>query len=117
MATDLVTGAFGYTGSRIAERLLASGRQVATLTRRAPGTHPLEGRVIRRPYVFDDESLRAALTDVDSLYVTYWMRFPRRGGATWPEMVANVGRLATVARDVGVRRLVYVSVSSASASS
>ena len=29
---DLVTGAFGYTGSHIARRLLDSGRKVRTLT-------------------------------------------------------------------------------------
>ena len=112
MATDLVTGAFGYTGSRIAERLLAAGRDVVTLTRRAQTSHPLEGRVRRLPYVFDDASLRQSLAGIDTVYLTYWMRFPR-GHGTWDEMVANVARLATGAREAGVRRLVYVSVSNA----
>ena len=116
MATDLVTGAFGYTGSRIAERLLDAGRDVVTLTRRAQTNHPLESRVRRLPYVFDGESLRAALAGIDTVYVTYWMRFPR-GRSTWDELVGNVARLATSAREAGVRRLVYVSVSNASADS
>jgi len=110
--TDLVTGAFGFTGSRIAERLLGSGRAVRTLTRRASSGHPLEARVERVAYGFDNEALGAALSGVDTIYATYWMRFPR-GSATWDEMVANVGRLAHAARDAGVRRLVYVSVSNA----
>ena len=110
--TDLVTGAFGYTGSRIAERLLANGRAVRTMSRRAAGRHPLAGRVELLPADFDEANLARALSGVDTVYVTYWMRFPR-GGATWAEMVANVERLAAAARQQGVRRLVYISVSNA----
>jgi nucleoside-diphosphate-sugar epimerase len=109
---DLVTGAFGYTGSRIAERLLAAGREVATLTRRDPGGHPLAPRVKRLPYDFGYEALAAALAGVDTVYVTYWMRFPR-GTETWDEIVDHVARLATASAKRGVRRLVYVSVSNA----
>src|SRR5262245_18920333 len=82
MTTDLVTGVFGYTGSRIAERLLAGGREVVTLTRRTPGNHPLEASVRRLPYDFADATLRQSLTGIDTAYVTYWMRFPR-GNASW----------------------------------
>ena len=110
--TDLVTGAFGYTGSRIAERLLAAGRRVLTLTRREPGAHPLAGRVDRLPYDFSEAALAVALAGVDAVYVTYWMRFPR-GGATWEELVDNIGRLARASAKAGVRRLVYFSVSNA----
>jgi NADH dehydrogenase len=112
MAKDLVTGAFGYTGSRITARLLDAGREVATLTRRAPGGHPLEQRVTRIPYAFDEQTLAASLEGVDTVYVTYWMRFPR-GNATWEQMVDNVARLARASAAAGVRRLIYVSVSNA----
>jgi NADH dehydrogenase len=112
MTVDLVTGAFGYTGSRVAQRVLAQGHEVVTLTRRAPGPHPLEGRIKRLPYVFDTDVLRASLSGIDTAYVTYWMRFPR-GGATWDEMVGNVTALTKAAASAGVRRLVYVSVSNA----
>src|SRR5688500_18278105 len=111
-ATDLVTGAFGYTGSRIASRSLADGRQVRTMTRRTTVDHPLGGRIESFAAAFDDATLEQALTGVDTVYVTYWMRFPR-GGATWDEMVGNVARLASAARRHGVRRLVYISVSNA----
>jgi uncharacterized protein YbjT (DUF2867 family) len=111
--TDLVTGAFGFTGSRIAERLLASGREVRTLTRRAPGSHPLSGRLDAQAPLFEDRAaLRRQLDGVERLFVTYWMRFPR-GRATWAEMVANVGRLMDAARQADVRRVVYISVSNA----
>ena len=112
-ATDLVTGAFGFTGSRIAELLLAQGRSVKTLSRRNAPDHPLAGRVEELPYDFAPDALLAGLRGVDTAYVTYWMRFPR-GGATWAEMVGNVGRLASAAAAAGVRRVVYISVSNAS---
>ena len=109
---DLVTGAFGYTGSRIAERLLADGRQVATLTRRSIVAHSLAARVERLAYDFSADSLQHALNGVDTVYVTYWMRFPR-GVATWEQIVDNVARLARASAAAGVRRLVYISVSNA----
>ena len=112
MPTDLVTGAFGYTGSRIAQRLLSSGRAVRTMTRRTVVEHPLGSRVESLPATFDDATLERALAGVDTVYATYWMRFPR-GAATWDETVANVGRLASAAHRQGVRRLVYISVSNA----
>lgn len=110
--TDLVTGAFGFTGSRLAERLLHDGHAVRTLTRRVVVEHPLSTRLETFAAAFDDAALDLALTGVDTLYVTYWMRFPR-AGATWEEMVGNVARLADAARRQGVRRLVYVSVTNA----
>lgn len=111
--TDLVTGAYGFTGSRIAGLLLADGRKVKTLSRRRSPNHPLAGRVEHLPYDFGADALRSGLRGVDTVYVTYWMRFPR-GGRTWPEIVDNVGRLAQAAAMSGVRRLVYISVSNAS---
>ena len=39
--TDLVTGAFSYSGAQIAERLLDSGRAVRTLTYHPDRPHPL----------------------------------------------------------------------------
>jgi NADH dehydrogenase len=109
---DLVTGAFGFTGSWICERLLAQGRTLKTLTRRRASDHPLSDRVERLPYDFAPDALRAGLTGVDTVYVTYWMRFPR-DGATWAGTIDNVARLAQAAQAVGVRRLVYISVAGA----
>ena len=111
-ATDLVTGAFGYSGSRIAERLLADGRRVLTLSRRDGGNHALAKKVEQLPYDFSERALTSALAGVETVYVTYWMRFPR-GTTTWYELVANVGRLARASAAAGVRRLVYVSVTNA----
>ena len=51
---DLVTGAFSYSGSQIAERLLESGRAVRTLTFHPDRAHPLRPRVETLAYRFDD---------------------------------------------------------------
>src|SRR4051794_37343055 len=51
---DLVTGAFSYSGSRIAELLIESGREVRTLTHHPDREHPLQGQVRALPYRFDD---------------------------------------------------------------
>jgi NADH dehydrogenase len=110
--TDLVTGAFGFTGSRIAQRLLDTGRSVRTLSRRRSPDHPLRERVAQLPSDFGAAALAEGLREVDTVYVSYWMRFPR-GGATWPQTIDNVGGLAHAAAEAGVRRLVYISVANA----
>lgn len=110
--TDLVTGAFGFTGARIAERLLRDGRRVLTLTRRSSAGHPLAARVERVAYDFDEAALGDTLAGVDTVYATYWMRFPR-GGATWAQIGTNVARLAAAASRAGVRRFVFVGVTNA----
>lgn len=74
---DVVTGAFGYTGRYITERLLGAGRSVRTLTGHPNRPHPFDDRVAVAPLDFDDrrgliEHLRGAAT----LYNTYWVRFP-----------------------------------------
>ena len=115
MATRVaVTGAFGFTGRAIAERLLDAGREVVTLTRRSGAGHPLARRIMVRPFDTDRaDELRATLTGVDTLYNTYWLRFPR-GGSTFEGAVARSAALLAAARDAGVRRVVHVSVVNAS---
>ena len=112
MAIDLVTGAFSYTGRRVAERLLARGRQLHTLT-----NHPQDSQVEAFPLDFErPEVLETALAGVDTLYNTYWVRFPH-GSVTYDVAVANSRRLIDAARAAGVRRVVHVSIANASTSS
>src|SRR5436853_372741 len=54
METDLVTGAFSYSGARIAELLIESGRGVRTLTHHPNRDHPLSGEVHAAAHRFDD---------------------------------------------------------------
>jgi NADH dehydrogenase len=108
--TDAVTGAFGFTGRAIAEQLLASGRQVVTLSRRRGDRDELAGRVAVAPLDFGRPDLLAeALQGVDTLYNTYWLRFPR-AGMGYDRAVEQSAILLAAAERAGVERLVHVSV-------
>jgi uncharacterized protein YbjT (DUF2867 family) len=112
--TDLVTGAFSYSGSRIAALLLERGREVRTLTYHPERQHPLQARVEAFPYRFDDPSaLARSLEGVTTLYNTYWVRF-ERGRTTFATAVANSGALFEAARRAGVARIVHVSIANPS---
>jgi NADH dehydrogenase len=111
--TDAVTGAFGYTGRAIAERLLGSGRSVRTLTGHPRADDPLAGRLDVAPLDFDRPArLAASLAGVDTLYNTYWVRF-NRGSVSFDRAVVESAALFTAARTAGVRRIVHVSITNA----
>ena len=111
---DLVTGAFSYSGSHIARRLLACGREVTTLTFHLDRPHPLRDRVRAFRYRFDDPiALTRALDGVSTVYNTYWVRFDR-GGATYGVAVANSRMLFDAANRAGVNRIVHVSIANPS---
>jgi len=115
--TDLVTGAFSYSGSRIAELLIESGREVRTLTHHPDREHPLRARVQALPYQFDDPlALARSLEGITTLYNTYWVRF-ERGGTTFAKAVANSGALFEAARRAGVARIVHLSIANPSVDS
>jgi NADH dehydrogenase len=112
--TDLVTGAFSNSGSRIAELLIESGRGVRTLTHHPSRDHPLRATVQAAPYRFDDpDALARSLEGVGTLYNTYWIRF-ERGPTTFASAVANSRALFEAARRAGVARIVHVSIANPS---
>ena len=113
----VVTGAFGYTGRYIAQRLLDEGEAVRNLTRSPASFSPFGDRVERRPLDFDDapqlvESLRGAHT----LYNTYWIRFAR-GPVNHDIAVRNTRILIDAAVAAGVQRIVHISITNADANS
>jgi NADH dehydrogenase len=111
---DLVTGAFSYSGSHIADRLLAAGRQVRTLTFHPERPHPLRERVQAFRYRFDDPAaLTQALEGVTTLYNTYWVRFDH-GPTTFAGAIDNSRMLFDAARRAGVARIVHVSIANPS---
>ena len=62
------------------------------------------------PLSFGDHSaLVQALRGADTLFNTYWIRFPR-GPLTFAQAVENSRRLFAAAREAGVRRVVHVSI-------
>lgn len=107
MTTDVVTGAFGYSGAAIAGLLMSAGRSVRTLT-----SHPRDdpGSIDTRPLDFTDpETLTRNLAGAHTLYCTYWVRFPH-GAATRESAVANSTILFDAAARAGIERIVYVSI-------
>jgi len=111
---DVVTGAFGYTGKYITERLLAAGRSVRTLTGHPGRPNPFGGRVSVFPFNFDRpadlvESLRGA----DTLFNTYWVRFAR-GDTTFDVAVENTKTLLRAAKEAGIRKIVHISITNPS---
>jgi uncharacterized protein YbjT (DUF2867 family) len=111
---NVVTGAFGYTGKEIARQLLASGKQVRTLTGRPDRPDPFAGRVPAVPFDFDKpDSLLENLRGARVLYNTYWIRFPHRR-VTYERAVENTRTLFRAAREAGVERFVHLSIVNAS---
>jgi NADH dehydrogenase len=110
MARHAVTGAFGFTGRALAEHLLAGGHDVVTLTRRSGAGDPLASRIAVRSFdTTQPDELASNLAGVDTLFNTFWLRFPR-GGSTFDGAVARSAVLFRAAREAGVRRLVHISV-------
>jgi uncharacterized protein YbjT (DUF2867 family) len=112
--TDLVTGAFSYSGSHIARRLLEADRHVRTLTFHRDREHPLHADVEALPYRFDDPvALTHSLAGVTTLYNTYWVRFDR-GRTTFENALENSRMLFFAAKRAGVQRIVHVSITNPS---
>ncbi len=112
--THVVTGAFGYTGKYIAQRLLDAGHAVRTLTNSPQRTNPFGSRVAVHPYNFNDPpKLVAALEGADVLYNTYWVRFTHKLFKQ-ADAVDNTLTLFDAAKQAGVKRIVHVSITNPS---
>ncbi|GAB4530158.1 MAG: hypothetical protein Fur0018_17230 [Anaerolineales bacterium] len=105
-----ITGATGYTGKYIARRLLQGNAEIINLTGHPERPNPFGARVQPAAFDFNNPSrMAAALADVDTLFNTYWVRFPYRG-MTFERAVENSLALFEAARLAGVRRVVHVSI-------
>jgi NADH dehydrogenase len=109
MQTDVVTGAFGYSGAAIARELRAAGHEVRTLTGHPRGGPGADGIDIRALDFADPAGLTNDLAGAHTLYCTYWVRFPH-GAATRESAVANSKLLFDAAARAGIERIVYVSI-------
>jgi nucleoside-diphosphate-sugar epimerase len=103
---DVVTGAFGYTGSYLAHTLKAAGHQVRALT-----NHPKPSTTIEAyPYTFNDrDALVRVFTGVTTFYNTYWVRYVH-GGTTYDQAVKHTRILIEAAGRAGVERIVHISI-------
>jgi len=111
---DLVTGAFSYSGSHIAQQLLDGGRRVRTLTFHPDREHPLQRRVETMVYRFDDPAaLARSLAGVQTLYNTFWVRFDH-GQTSFANAIESSRMLFFAAQRAGVERIVHVSITNPS---
>jgi NADH dehydrogenase len=103
-----VTGAFGYSGRYIAQRLLAAGCGVITLTNSPNRPNPFGDQVKALPFNFDHpDRLAQSLRGTEVLINTYWVRFDHRL-FTHHQAVTNTKVLFQAAKDAGVRRIVHL---------
>lgn len=112
-----VTGAFGYSGKYIAQRLLAQGHEVITLTNSPQRINPFGDRVKAYPFNFDNPGqLIESLRGIKVLYNTYWVRFNH---TTFQHVsaVANTKILFQAAKAAGVERIVHISITNPSTTS
>lgn len=109
-AIHAVTGAYGYSGKYIAQRLLDAGHTVITLTNSTSRANPFGDRIKAFPFDFDQPRLLARhLHGVSVLYNTYWVRFNHRL-FRHADAVQNTLTLFEAARKAGVQRIVHVSI-------
>jgi NADH dehydrogenase len=105
-----VTGAFGYSGKYIAQRLLDAGHSVVTLTNSPTRPNPFGDKIEAAPFHFNQPKLLLdSLRGIDALINTYWVRFDHKL-FTHDEAVANSRVLFEAAKYAGVRRIVHVSI-------
>lgn len=110
----VVTGAFGFSGRYITDRLLAAGHKVRTLTNSSIGASPFHDRVIVYPYHFNNQKkLIESLSGASVLYNNYWVRFNHRN-FFFAQAVENSLKLFDAARQAGIKRIVHVSITNPS---
>ncbi len=111
---DVVTGAFGYIGKYISQALLQRGRTVRTITTHPDKANPFGPAVKAFSYNFNDpDALTRTLDGADTLYNTYWIRFPY-DGQTYEGALRNTRNLFQCAKQAGVKRIVHIGVTRAS---
>ena len=109
-----VTGAFGYSGKYISQKLLNKGYTVHTLTNSVRRENPFGKRIKVYPFNFDNpEKLKESLEGVTVLYNTYWVRFNHKL-FTHSDAVRNSLALFDAAKKANIERIVHVSITNPS---
>lgn len=111
---QMVTGAFGFSGKYIAQRLLGAGYEVRTLTNSIKRENPFHDQIKACPYNFDNpEQLTESLRGATVLYNNYWVRF-NQGDFTFAQAVENSRKLIAAAKKAGIKRIVHISITNPS---
>ena len=113
-----VTGAWSFSGRHVAQRLLASGWTLRSLSNRNPSPEddPYDGRVRRIGYTHDVDRLARELTGCRVLVANFWTRHdkpPIGHRGPWLSHLQAVEQSAVLieaAARAGVERLVWTSI-------
>jgi uncharacterized protein YbjT (DUF2867 family) len=109
-----ITGAFGYSGTYIANEILAAGHELKTLTNNPGIGHPLSGKISSFSFNFDAlDKITEFLNGSDVLINNYWVRF-NHSTFNHNQAVENSFRLFDCALEAGVKRIVHVSITNPS---
>jgi nucleoside-diphosphate-sugar epimerase len=109
---NLVTGATGFVGSHIAQRLIKEGEEVIALVRKTSNTAFLSGLGVKLAYgdINDPESIKKAISGIDVVYhsaalADEWIS-PKEAYRVNVEGTKN---LLDAAREAKVKRFVFIS--------
>jgi len=106
----VLTGALGYTGKAVAERLIERGISLRTLTNSPNRPNPFGDALDIKPLAFaDPDALVQSLDGASVLYNTYWVRFNHKL-FTFEQAVENTKILFNAAKRASVGRIVHVSI-------
>jgi uncharacterized protein YbjT (DUF2867 family) len=105
---ELVTGATGYIGGRLIERLVAEGREVRAMTRRPEPLDALPGVTGVRADVVSGDGLDAALDGCRRAYYLVHSMEPSADGDFSSRDRRAAENFASAARAAGVERAVYL---------
>ena len=113
-----VTGAFGFTGKYIAQRLLDNGCNVRTLTNSTERGNSFKNKISIAPLHFDNfDELINSLQGTSVLYNTYWIRFNYDNGKLTfhhSKAAENTLKLFHAAKEAGVKKIVHISIANPS---
>ncbi len=106
----IVTGALGYSGKVITEKLLEQGYIVKTLTNSLQRTNPFGNKIEVAPFNFNQkDKLIKSMETFDTLINTYWVRFNHKK-FNHSDAVTNTKILFDSAKTAGIKRIIHVSI-------
>ncbi len=110
MKKIIVTGALGYSGKVISEKLIERGFSVKTLTNSLHKPNPFGKNLEIASFNFDrPDELIKSMESYDTLVNTYWVRFNHKS-FNHQDAVKNTKILIDTAREAGIKRFVHVSI-------